>query len=250
MLTIALPNKGRLADRCLQLFERSGLRTQFFEAAGVHVELAPVTGAVEVPPHLGVADVIADLTATGSTLNTNGLREIETVMMSTARLIASPTASVEPGRDREVRHLVMALGSVIRAEHKRYLMARNGFLILTESPEEAMAFTDRFAPEHLLLMTVDAAAAARRVRTSGTVFVGPSTSVAFGDYMTGANHVLPTAGRARTYSGLSVEHYLRTFTIQRTSPSAAEELAEGVAVLAVAEGLPGHADAARARKMS
>jgi histidinol dehydrogenase len=78
------------------------------------------------------------------------------------------------------------------------------------------------------------------------VFVGPSASVAFGDYMTGANHVLPTGGLARSYSGLSTLDFVRWTTYQRVTTDAAAQLADAVGVFADAEGLPGHAFAARA----
>ena len=84
------------------------------------------------------------------------------------------------------------------------------------------------------------------MRNAGTVFLGAFASVAFGDYMTGANHVLPTAGLARCYSGLSTLDFVRWTTYQRVSPAAARRLAADVAVFAEAEGLTAHADAARA----
>jgi histidinol dehydrogenase len=77
--------------------------------------------------------------------------------------------------------------------------------------------------------------------------VGPSASVAFGDYMTGANHVLPTAGRAHSFSGLSTLNYLRSFTIQEIDAEGAASMADDVAALAAVEGLPAHAAAAAAR---
>jgi histidinol dehydrogenase len=85
-----------------------------------------------------------------------------------------------------------------------------------------------------------------RLRNAGTIFVGSTSSVAFGDYMTGANHVLPTGGLARSYSGLSTLDFVRWTTWQRVSPDAAARLAEDVGAFADAEGLPGHARAARA----
>ena len=85
-----------------------------------------------------------------------------------------------------------------------------------------------------------------RLRNAGTVFVGASASVAFGDYMTGANHVLPTGGLARSYSGLSTVDFVRWTTYQRVTPDAAARLADDVGVFADAEGLPGHAFTARA----
>ena len=96
---------------------------EFFGRAGIAVELAHVSGAAEIAPHLGVADAIVDLVSTGSTLRVNGLRELETVLESTARLIASREAWSDPSRRTQLEELVAALASVLRAEHKRYLMA-------------------------------------------------------------------------------------------------------------------------------
>jgi ATP phosphoribosyltransferase len=99
---------------------------RFFAESGRTIELVPVSGAVEIAPHLGIADVILDLTSTGSTLRVNGLREIATVLESTAHLIvAGPTSPRAPTgeRDRVLRELVDALASVLAARGQRYLMA-------------------------------------------------------------------------------------------------------------------------------
>jgi histidinol dehydrogenase len=84
------------------------------------------------------------------------------------------------------------------------------------------------------------------LRCAGTIFVGASSSVAYGDYMTGANHVLPTAGAGRSYSGLSTLDFVRWTTWQEVTPDAAARLADDVGRFADAEGLPAHAAAARA----
>ncbi len=126
-------------------------------------------------------------------------------------------------------------------------LARHGFVLEAEDVNEAVAYANRYAPEHLAIMTEDAAAVAEGVRTSGTVFVGSMSSVSFGDYTSGANHVLPTAGAARAFSGLSCEHFLRSYTIQTISAQGARQLSRPTQVLALAEGLPGHAEAARLR---
>ena len=98
---------------------------RFFERAGMAVEIVPVSGAVEVTPHLGIADIIVDLTSTGSTLRVNGLREVATVLESSARLItAHGVRAMESGEKRRaLDELVIALTSVLRARGKRYLMA-------------------------------------------------------------------------------------------------------------------------------
>jgi histidinol dehydrogenase len=87
----------------------------------------------------------------------------------------------------------------------------------------------------------------RDVVHAGTVFLGDASSVAFGDYLTGANHVLPTATLARAYSGLSTLDFLRWTTYQELDAERAAQFAGITAVLAEAEGLPAHAGAARLR---
>ncbi len=135
-----------------------------------------------------------------------------------------------------------------RAEIVHEALTRRGAIVRTDSREEALAFAEDFAAEHLSLMTDDPRRDLETQTTAGTVFLGASASVAFGDYMTGANHVLPTAGRSRAFSGLSTLDFLRFYTWQEITPEAASSMAEDTARLADAEGLPGHASAARARQ--
>jgi ATP phosphoribosyltransferase len=94
----------------------------FLESNRITAEIVPMSGAVEIAPHLGIADVIVDLTETGSTLRVNGLREIATILESTARLVTAPGPR-PPAATRALDELVTALGSVLRARGRRYLMA-------------------------------------------------------------------------------------------------------------------------------
>lgn len=98
---------------------------RFFEERGRPVDVVPVSGAAEIAPHLGIADVVVDLTSTGSTLRVNGLREVETVLLSSAHLITAEGGprNGDPARKQELDDLVTALASVIRARGQRYLMA-------------------------------------------------------------------------------------------------------------------------------
>jgi ATP phosphoribosyltransferase len=96
---------------------------QFFAGRGQQVEVVPVSGAAEIAPHIGIADVIVDLVSTGSTLRVNGLREVATVLESSTRLIAAPAIRGDAARARALDELVAALGSVIAARGKRYVMA-------------------------------------------------------------------------------------------------------------------------------
>ena len=145
-----------------------------------------------------------------------------------------------------------ALEAQVRAAPRRDVveaaLASRGALLLAADREEALAFARDYAAEHLALFTADPHRDLDRVPTAGTVFLGGSSSVAFGDYLTGANHVLPTAGAARAFSGLSTLSFLRSFTWQDLSADGAGRMARDVERLAAAEGLPGHAAAARRRR--
>jgi len=124
-------------------------------------------------------------------------------------------------------------------------LSERGALLTAPTIDAAITFANEWAPEHLLLAVSNAEAAAARARNAGTICVGTSTSVVFGDYLTGANHVLPTGGSARSYDGLSTLDYVRWTTIQRVAADAAVRLATDTAILAEAEGLPAHATAVR-----
>lgn len=141
-----------------------------------------------------------------------------------------------------------ALARLIPTQPRRSIieaaLGSRGAVLSIASPDEAWPFVEAFAAEHLLLAVSDPTAALPKVRNAGTVFVGTSSSVAFGDYVTGANHVLPTAGAGRRFSGLSVLDFVRWQTWQRVTPSAAAAFADDVELLALSEGLPAHAAAA------
>jgi histidinol dehydrogenase len=126
-------------------------------------------------------------------------------------------------------------------------LADRGALLLARDRTEALDFAEAYAAEHLALFTEDPRGDLDTQTTAGTVFLGEPSTVAFGDYLTGANHVLPTSGRSRSFSGLSVLEFLRFYTWQEVTPDAAATLSGAVGRMADAEGLPGHAAAARNR---
>ena len=130
----------------------------------------------------------------------------------------------------------------------RAALAARGAMVRVGSLDEGVAFSNAWAPEHLLLAVRPARedACLDALRHAGTIFLGAAPSVAFGDYLTGANHVLPTGGAARAFSGLSTDDFVRWTTYQRIPRAAAAALAGDVGRFADAEGLPGHAAAARA----
>jgi histidinol dehydrogenase len=138
------------------------------------------------------------------------------------------------------------LGTQPRAEIVMSALAGQGAVLWADSIDAAIEFANDYAAEHVLVVAARADAVLGRLKNAGTVFVGPRASVSFGDYMTGANHVLPTGGLARSYSGLSTLDFVRWTTYQHITQDAAARLAEDVGVFADAERLGGHALAARA----
>jgi ATP phosphoribosyltransferase len=111
------------AERVATAFPR--VTRRFFDRLGRRVEIVPVSGAAEIAPHLGIADIVVDLTSTGSTLKVNGLREVATVLESTARLVTrvGNGAGVDADKHRALDELAAALESVLRARGQRYVMA-------------------------------------------------------------------------------------------------------------------------------
>ena len=119
-------------------------------------------------------------------------------------------------------------------------------LVHADGWDAAYAFVNRYAPEHLMLAVVDAGRALDRVEHAGAIFVGPLSGTAFGDYIAGSNHVLPTGGAARFASSLSPGHFRRRFTEVHVGDAAAP-LARAAAPLARAEGFEWHARSMEAR---
>jgi histidinol dehydrogenase len=123
-------------------------------------------------------------------------------------------------------------------------LAANGAIVVTKAADEAVALANRIAPEHLV---VDREALARRRLTAGAVFVGPYTAQAAGDYATGSNHVLPTAGAARFRGGLSASDFVRVMAVQRVTRAGLARLSATILPLARAEGLEAHAESIEVR---
>ena len=115
------------------------------------------------------------------------------------------------------------------------------------SMSEAILFAEEYAAEHLSIQAEDDESILDRIDSAGSVFLGPYTPVAAGDYASGTNHVLPTNGGAKRHGGLSVDTFLRSTTVQRLSEDSLGDLRDTVTALAEAEGLEAHAESVRER---
>jgi histidinol dehydrogenase len=144
--------------------------------------------------------------------------------------------------------LLDAVGRDVQALYRNRSTVAAGPKVLVDAAglEAALAFSDALAPEHLQLMGEAAEALAPRVRRAGCVFVGAASATAFGDYVAGSNHTLPTDGAARFASGLSVAHFRRRMAEVHIGGAAAALAGAGVPI-AEAEGFSVHAESMSAR---
>jgi histidinol dehydrogenase len=197
--------------------------------------------AIDAPAGPSELLVIADESAAPAVLAREIIAQAEHDPLAAAVLV-STSPELSRAVEREIERL---LAPQPRAMIITQALAARGGILTVASIDDAIAVAERYAAEHVLVCCRAAGAVAARVRSAGTIFIGAASSVAFGDYMTGANHVLPTGGLARGYSGLSTEDFYRWTTTQRVSLAAARALALDVGTFADAEGLPGHAAAAR-----
>jgi histidinol dehydrogenase len=123
-------------------------------------------------------------------------------------------------------------------------------VLLARSMSEAVLFANEYAAEHLSIQAESDESLLDRVDNAGSVFLGPYTPVAAGDYASGTNHVLPTNAGAKRHGGLSVDEFVRSTTVQRLDAEGLEDLADTITTLADAEGLEAHAESVRRRFQS
>lgn len=161
-------------------------------------------------------------------------------------------AAVLVTTDQEVAEAVgRAIDAMAASSPRREIveqaLANSGYVVVDSLPEAAVAI-DLIAPEHLSIQVADPLAMLMAVRNAGSIFLGPYSPVACGDYAAGTNHVLPTAGHAATRSGLDVRHFCKTSTVQQLSREGLETIADTVEAIATAEGLAAHAASVRVRR--
>jgi len=126
-----------------------------------------------------------------------------------------------------------------RAETTRQAL-KHGAILWVDGLDRAVEIANAYAPEHLIIATEDAAGLCESIVSAGSVFLGHYTPEALGDYISGTNHVLPTAGWARSHGGLSISDFMRRMTVQEASPQGLRELGPPGARLAAHEGLDAH----------
>ena len=148
--------------------------------------------------------------------------------------------------DRVQRELALRLGDLPRRDLAAAALG-SSFALRTPSLEEAMEFSNRYAPEHLILQLREPKRWAARVQSAGSVFLGPWSPEVAGDYASGTNHTLPTSGLARSFSGVSLDSFVKKITFQELSREGLRSLAPTLEVMAELEQLEGHRRAVEVR---
>ena len=198
--------------------------------------------AIDMPAGPSEVLVIADETANPAFVAADLLSQAEHGPDSQVVVLGTSAALLAQVRAETTRQLATL--------PRRELAARaldNSRAILLPDVAAMLAFSNQYAPEHLILATDNAEALAQEVTNAGSVFLGHLTPEAVGDYASGTNHTLPTSGYARQYSGVSLDSFVKKITFQRLSPVGLRALGPAVEIMAEAEGLAAHARAVTLR---
>jgi histidinol dehydrogenase len=206
------------------------------------LEVAGIVG-IDLPAGPSEGMVLADDGADPVIVAADLVTQAEHGRDSPATLVTA-SDSLADAVEREVAALVARLE---RREVIEAALARHGRIALAPDIDEAIAFVDAYAPEHLSIHTREPEAVAARIRHAGSIFVGPWAPESAGDYATGANHVLPTGGLARSCDPLAVEAYGRWTQIQYVHEAGLAAIRGTVERLATAEGLTAHRHAVEVR---
>jgi histidinol dehydrogenase len=202
----------------------------------------PDGAALDLPAGPSEVLVIADHTARAEFVAADLLAQAEHSADAQAILVSTSRELIE-AVDKELDSQMRRLGR----ERTLRESINHARLFLVGSLEDAFDLSNEYAPEHLIIETEKARSWLPRVRNAGSVFLGAWTPETMGDYCSGTNHVLPTYGFARAYSGLSMNDFLKRITVQELTADGLRDLGPTAVTIAAMEGLDAHANAVEVR---
>jgi histidinol dehydrogenase len=205
----------------------------------------PDGAAIDMPAGPSEVLVIADEAASPEFVASDLLSQAEHGVDSQVVLVTTSEAMARAA----LREIEDQLGSLSRSEIAKGSL-EHARAVVVDSLETAVAVSNAYAPEHLILQCENARGLLPAISNAGSVFVGPWTPESVGDYCSGTNHVLPTYGHARNYSGLGIAQFMRSMTVQELTRDGLAGLADAVVELAGLEGLDAHAAAVTRRLKS
>lgn len=194
--------------------------------------------AIDMPAGPSEVLVIADASAHPAFIAADLLSQAEHGADSQVILL-TPSAALAGEVQKEVEKQLIQLPRKAIAEKA----LANSRTILFNNMQEAVAFSNYYAPEHLILSCDDAESIAQQVTAAGSVFIGHYSPESAGDYASGTNHTLPTNGYAAMYSGVSLDSFMKKITFQQLSQEGLQRIGDAVMTMAAAEGLDAHKNA-------
>ncbi len=204
------------------------------------------TISIDMPAGPSEVFIIADETANPKYIAADLLADGEhgedsaCVLITTSKYIAKTTIE-------EIKKQLPKLATKKYAEES---LKRYGLFAITDSLDEAIQFTNNYAPEHLEIMTKNNSEVVNKIINAGSVFLGNWTTKSSGDYVTGANHVLPTGGMAKMYPPLGVDAYGKWMQVQECTKEGLKKIKKTIEVIADAEQLPAHKNSVSIRFIS
>ena len=226
-----------------KVYKIFGPGNQYVMAAKQQVSLHDV--AIDMPAGPSEVEVIADETANPAFIAADLLSQAEHGVDSQVVLITTSERLLNEV-EYEVQHQLARLPRWQMAEKS----LANSKLVLVKDMEEAIAMTNEYAPEHLIIETKDYMELAEKVVNAGSVFLGSYTPESAGDYASGTNHTLPTNGYAKAYSGVSLDSFIRKITFQEINREGIQNIGPAIEVMAANEQLDAHKNAVSVRLAS
>ena len=218
-----------------------GPGNQFVTKAKTIIQ-STTTTAIDMPAGPSEVLVIADETANPVFIAADLLAQAEHGVDSQAVLVTNSANIAQ----QTIKELTQQLLVLPRAEIASKSI-ENSYIVITNDLDEAMQFSNQYAPEHLILATENWQQIAPKIINAGSVFLGNLTPESVGDYASGTNHTLPTSSYAKAYSGVSVDSFVKKITFQHITPDGIRNIGPTVEILAALEGLQAHKNAVTVR---
>ena len=223
-----------------KVYKIFGPGNQYVTAAKQLVSLKDV--AIDMPAGPSEVEVIADGTANPDFIAADFLSQAEHGADSQAMLVTSAESIVSPVVDA----IQQQLSELSRKDITAKALEHSRIIVLKDEPE-VIAFTNMYAPEHLIIQTENYAHIAEQIENAGSVFMGPYTPESAGDYASGTNHTLPTNGYAKAYSGVNLDSFIKKITFQEITAEGIKNLGGTIQTMAGNEQLDAHRNAVTIR---
>ena len=223
-----------------KVYKIFGPGNQYVMAAKQQVSLHDV--AIDMPAGPSEVEVLADANANPVFVAADLLSQAEHGADSQVVLVTTDEALLEKVQSEVDRQLALLPRKELASrslEHSKLILVRN--------MEEALALTNEYAPEHLIIEAEDYGTLAQGVTNAGSVFLGAYTPESAGDYASGTNHTLPTSGYAKAYSGVNLDSFVRKITFQEIQPEGIRCIGPAIEVMAANEHLDAHKNAVSVR---